>query len=142
KPLKMFLKKEIGPRGKNWEGSYRTGQKYWTPNARGEMVERQRTNWGRKVNANPSPFRDHTQKYTGLYRLVDKPFNKTADKGIISFRIIKSNQASHKWIIPAKAGKHITRKLAYEVLPEEIRALKNDLSQEVERITEGGITWR
>ncbi|MEM9424472.1 MAG: hypothetical protein AAF975_06770 [Spirochaetota bacterium] len=138
KPIKKVLQKEIQ---KGWQPSESTGKTYWTPNARGEMVARQRTNWGRRVDLNPQPFRDHTQKYTGLYRIEDKPFAKTADKGIISFRIIKSNQDARKWIIPAKAGKHIARGLAFSA-SHKVQELKRNINQDIEQLTGEKIEWK
>ena len=136
KPIQKVIRREID---RGWHGTENLGKEsnYFSPNASGIMVERKRYNWGRRLDLNPNPFSDKTRKYTGLYRIPDKPFigktgeAKTANYGIISFRIIKENQPAKKWIIPAKAGHHFTKEIAMAVGGKHIRFIKNVMQQQL-----------
>ena len=128
-PIPPPIQKVINREKKaGWPGTYALEDYYYTDNARGKMARRKLYKWGRRVDLNPVPFRDATNKYKALYRIVDAPFPlkdgraKTADYGIISFRVITEKQAAHKWIIPAKAGQHFLRKLVMRPTGEGRRA--------------------
>lgn len=151
-PIPSALQRHIDAVKKaGWEPSYALGPEhnYQSPNARGEMVTRTKTKWGDRIDLNPRPFRDKTAKYSGLYRLIDAPFNKTADYGIVSFRIIKQanlagltgkdrKAAAAKWINPAVAGKHYVPKLAKIHLSGLSLAIQAALNNEIKALTQGG----
>ncbi|MEM9424836.1 MAG: hypothetical protein AAF975_08635 [Spirochaetota bacterium] len=120
-PIPQPIQNVIEQEKKNWSFTKDTGERYFTPNSRGEMVERVRHSWGRRVDLNPTPFRDHTKKYTGLYRIgaTVGGNTKTADYGIISFRVIKARHNASSWIIPAKEGHHLARNLLFAYMKRD-----------------------